>query len=237
MKMRPARFAGICGSLTMLIALGCDTKKSDEMTRAEAKSIASDAWVFGMPLVYIDKQIDVQTDVSKPQGPLAPNNQFSQYRTFPDASNRSIVGLNVDTLSSLAALDLTHGPILLTVPEMGKRFWVMQLIDAWNNVFGAPGSRTVGEKGGNFAIVGPDWKGSLPELWGLAARRRRTATPQHLFTEGNRCDGAEALALADFFLKTHIRPAATKNIATSKPDPGSGKTLVVTTVGLMKLES
>ena len=45
---------------------------------------------------------------------------------------------------------------------MGNRFWLMQLIDAWNNVPHAPGSRTVGGKGGNFAMVGPNWKGTLP---------------------------------------------------------------------------
>ncbi len=45
---------------------------------------------------------------------------------------------------------------------MGNRFWIMQMIDAWNNVPHAPGSRTVGGKGGNFAIVGPGWKGTLP---------------------------------------------------------------------------
>ena len=52
--------------------------------------------------------------------------------------------------------------MVLSIPEMGNRFWLMQIIDAWNNVPHAPGSRTVGGKGGNFAIVGPGWKGTLP---------------------------------------------------------------------------
>lgn len=128
----------------------------------EARALAQEAWVFGMPLVYIEKQIDLVSHVTKPEGPFAPINQFAHYREFPDASNRSIVGLNVDTLYSLASLDLSQGPIVLSVPEMGNRFWIMQLIDAWNNVPHAPGSRTVGGKGGNFAIVGPGWKGTLP---------------------------------------------------------------------------
>ena len=102
------------------IALFERQEKQMDVNASEAGSIASDAWVFGMPLIYIDKQIDVQTHVSKPDGPLAPINQFSQYRTFPDASNRVIVGLNVDTLYSLAALDLSQGPIVLSVPEMGN---------------------------------------------------------------------------------------------------------------------
>jgi hypothetical protein len=43
-----------------------------DVTPAEAKSIATDTWLFGMPLVYIDKQIDASTRVAKPTGPLAP---------------------------------------------------------------------------------------------------------------------------------------------------------------------
>ena len=61
------------------------------------------------------------------------------------------------------SLDLSKEPMVLSVPDMGNRFWVMQIIDAWNNVPHAPGSRTVGSKGGHFAIVGPTWKGTLPE--------------------------------------------------------------------------
>ena len=128
----------------------------------EARALAQEAWVFGMPLVYIEKQIDALTHVTKPQGPLAPINQFAHFREFPDASNKSIVGLNVDTLYSLGQLDLAQGPMVLSIPEMGNRFWLMQIVDAWNNVPHAPGSRTVGGKGGNFAIVGPDWNGRLP---------------------------------------------------------------------------
>ncbi len=52
--------------------------------------------------------------------------------------------------------------MVISIPEMGDRFWIMQLIDAWNNVPHAPGSRTVGSKGGNFAIVGFKWKGTHP---------------------------------------------------------------------------
>ena len=52
--------------------------------------------------------------------------------------------------------------MVLSVPEMDDRFWGMQIIDGWNNVPHAPGSRSVGGKGGNFAIVGPDWEGTIP---------------------------------------------------------------------------
>ena len=74
-----------------------------------------------------------------------------------------MVGLNVDTLYSLASIDLSAGPLVLSMPEMGDRYWLMQLIDAWNNVPAVPGSRTRGGRGGDFAIVGPGWAGKLPD--------------------------------------------------------------------------
>ena len=84
-----------------------------------------------MPLVYIEKKLDSVSHVAKPEGPFAPINQFAHYREFPDASNRTVVGLNVDTLYSLAGLDLAQEPMVLSIPEMGGRYWLMQLIDAW----------------------------------------------------------------------------------------------------------
>ena len=102
------------------------TAQSQQLSAQEARALAQEAWVFGMPLVYIEKQIDSVSHVTKPEGPFAPINQFAHYREFPDASNKSIVGFNVDTLYSLASLDLSQGPIVLSVPEMGNRFWIMQ---------------------------------------------------------------------------------------------------------------
>ena len=135
---------------------------SSTLTPAEAKSLARDAYLFGMPLVFIEKQSDYQTHATKVEKTKAPVNQFLHYRAFVNASDRSVVGFNVDNLYSFANLDLSKEPIILSIPDMGKRFWLMQLIDAWNGVPAAPGSRTRGGKGGNFAITGPGWKGQLP---------------------------------------------------------------------------
>ena len=39
-----------------------------DLTPDEARTLAREAWVFGMPLVYIEKQIDALTHVTKPEG-------------------------------------------------------------------------------------------------------------------------------------------------------------------------
>ncbi len=133
------------------------------VSSADASRVAEEAFIFGLPLVYIAVQIDTNTNVANPTGPRAPLNQFAHFRELPDAADQVVVGLNVDTLYSLASFDLSEGPLVLSVPVMGERYWVMQLIDAWNNVPHAPGSRTHGGEGGDFAITGPTWNGELPE--------------------------------------------------------------------------
>jgi len=61
---------------------------------------------------------------------------FEVVAVFPTA------GL-VELIRALADLDLSQEPWVLSVPAMGSRFWVMQLIDTWNGVPHAPGSRSV----------------------------------------------------------------------------------------------
>ena len=68
----------------------------------------------------------------------------------------------MDTLYSLAWLDLSREPVVLHLPEMKGRYYLMQMLDAWTNVFASIGTRTIGEQEGNFAIVGPKWQGALP---------------------------------------------------------------------------
>lgn len=128
----------------------------------EAKTLAKDAFLFGMPLVFVEMQFDFNSHATKAGSTKAPVNQFAHARGFLDASNKTVIGPNVDNLYSLASIDLTNEPIILSTPEMGDRYWQMQIMDAWNGVVAAPGSRTLGGKAEKFAIVGPDWKGQLP---------------------------------------------------------------------------
>ena len=51
---------------------------------------------------------------------------------------------------------------MLAVPDIGKRYYTMQILDAWTNVIASPGTRTTGNGKGAFAIVGPGWRGELP---------------------------------------------------------------------------
>jgi hypothetical protein len=104
------------------------------ITSDEAKTLAKEAFLFGLPVVLVEKQFYIYAAVTKPTGLKSPVNQFGHTCEYPDASNRQVVGLNVDTLYSSAPLDLAEEPIVLSVPAMGNRYWIMQLVNAWNGV-------------------------------------------------------------------------------------------------------
>ena len=100
-------------------------------------------------------------DASRASWP-APANRFTHLGEFPDDRFTDVVSPNVDTLYSTAWLDLHKEPIVLSVPDLGRRYYMMQLLDAWTNVIAAPGTRTTGSGRGAFAMVGPGWRGDLP---------------------------------------------------------------------------
>ena len=132
------------------------------MSADDAMQIGVEAYVFGYPLVLMDATRRVMTAVPRADGRKAPVNQFVHAREFPDHTFADVVSPNADTLYSFAWLDLTEEPMVLSVPDVGQRYYVMQMMDAWTNVFASPGSRTTGNRKGAFAIIGPRWTGKRP---------------------------------------------------------------------------
>jgi len=128
----------------------------------QTMNIATDAYVYGFPLVLMATTRDVMTAVPKPNGRRAPINQFIHIRKFPDSTFTDVVSPNADTLYSAAWIDLLREPMVLSVPAM-SRYYVMQMLDAWTNVFASPGTRTTGNGKGDFAIIGPFWSGGIPD--------------------------------------------------------------------------
>ena len=133
------------------------------LTKEDALAIGEDAYVFGYPLVLMDVTRSTMTATPKVGERKAPVNQFCHMKQFPDPTFTDVVSPNADTLYSSAWIDLTTEPIILSVPAMGDRYYLMEMMDGWTNVFSSPGTRTTGKDKGDFAIVGPGWKGKLPE--------------------------------------------------------------------------
>ncbi len=154
-------------------------------TPEEAEAIATLAYGYGFPLVLMDASRAVMTAVPSVEAQKGPINQFIHVMEFPDDTYRDVVSPNVDTLYSTAWLDLAAEPIVLRVPDLADRYYVMQICDAWTNVFTAPGTRTTGNRAGAFALVGPDWRGTLPaDVQKLAAPTNLVWIIGRTFTAG-----------------------------------------------------
>ena len=105
------------------------------------------------------------------EGPIPINTLYTQpqelfaeplaLQTGP--SSNVAAGVNRDTLLTLGWLDLGKGPQVLHVPDMGGRYYSVQLTDPSNNTnFAYVGKRSTGTKAGDYLITGPNWKGQVP---------------------------------------------------------------------------
>jgi hypothetical protein len=118
------------------------------------------AYLYGYSLVLMDTTRQVITGIGDGQTPI---NHFAHVRVFPDHLFQLVVGPNWDTLYSSAWIDLSVEPIVLSVPDMGSRYYVMPFMDAWTNVFAYVGTRTTGSGPGHYLVTGPGWDGILPD--------------------------------------------------------------------------
>jgi hypothetical protein len=74
-----------------------------------------------------------------------------------------LAGTNHDTLYTTGWLDLSQGPQVLHVPAMAGRYYAVEFVDPWGDVFGYVGRRTTGTRAGDTLISGPGWQGAVPQ--------------------------------------------------------------------------
>jgi hypothetical protein len=138
-------------------------EKIMNMTAAEARAIAKEAYIYGFPMVdNMRVQYAYFTDKKDPDYKAPYNKLFNIPRVFtPD--DKAIQTPNSDTPYSWIGIDLRAEPIVFTVPPIAKeRYWSLQLIDLYTHNFDIPGSRATGNDGGSFLIAGPNWHGENP---------------------------------------------------------------------------
>ena len=124
--------------------------------------LATDAYIYGYPLVTMEMTRRVITNVARPEGTKAPMGHIIKLRQYPDASFRDVTAPNADTLYTTAFVDVGKEPWVLSIPDMKGRYALFPMLDGWTDVFEVPGKRTTGTKAQTYAITGPGWKGTLP---------------------------------------------------------------------------
>jgi hypothetical protein len=128
----------------------------------EAVTIATEAYVFGYPLVTFDMVRRQQTNVAVPDGEHAPMGQLIKMRTYPAVDNHCCAAPNADTLYTIAWLDVSIEPWVVQVPDTGGRYYILPFLDGWSEVFFVASPGTTGSKAQTYVVTGPGWSGALP---------------------------------------------------------------------------
>ena len=132
------------------------------ISEQEAEAIAVDAYVYLYPLVIMDitrkQSTNIEPGKAFGKGPV---NEFTSVPAYPPASFKGVVRVNFDTLYSIAWLDLTKEPMIVSAPNTDGRYYLLPMLDMWTDVFASPGWRTTGTQAGNFLVTPPGWRPDL----------------------------------------------------------------------------
>ncbi|MFB3390054.1 DUF1254 domain-containing protein [Flavobacterium sp. LAR06] len=179
--MKTRHFQFLCLTITGLLfsAAFQSCKKADPINKAEqadklaginvpdiaeTKAIAQEAFIYGLPIVMnyaIMQEYAVNKNSDQFKAPFNEIKNLTHVATYEDTA---IVSPNSDTPYSILWLDLRAEPMVISVPAFEKkRYYSVMLTDGNTYNFGYIGNRSTGIGAGNYLVVGPDWKGTLPK--------------------------------------------------------------------------
>jgi hypothetical protein len=130
---------------------------------ALAQSIGLMGYIYGYPIVDMLKQKHNETHQVRADQPVA--ERINRIAIYPGVLTPKTQGqlraANSDTLYLNGWFDLSQGPVLLEVPEMGDRYYTLAFMDLYSKPHHL-GTRTNGGKAACYALIGPSG-GATPE--------------------------------------------------------------------------
>jgi|HubBroStandDraft_6_1064221.scaffolds.fasta_scaffold27157_2 hypothetical protein len=153
-----SRLSGI--AVAVIVASVCGAGCSSPGTGSTAKpkppvTLAAQAFVWGLPLVV---SMRTAQTFSKAIG----TNHLVSQTNLTGPGPQIVVSPNVDTLYSVAVLDLRSGPEMLTVPAIHNRYYVYQFLDMFTQSFAYVGTRATAGRAGSWVVAAPGWNGQVP---------------------------------------------------------------------------
>jgi hypothetical protein len=175
----PAKLFGAvlaaCVALTGT-AVAADKKATltpDEAKAKQAYAIGVQAYIWGYPMVVMQRSRDAMTKASDaPNTPeqfkktgkfFAPVNQAANAWGMLGPDFSAVQSVNSDTLYTVIWYDSSEEPYVLHLPDTKGRYYTFQFIDAWTNNYRYASTRTMGSQDQDYALVAPGWKGKLPD--------------------------------------------------------------------------
>src|SRR5262245_58567499 len=134
------------------------------VTEEEARAIGVDAYLYFYPLITMDVTRKQSTNIAPgKEFAKGPMNMFTNVPAYPAADMKLVVRVNFDTLYSIAWLDMTKEPMVVSAPNTDGRYYLLPMLDMWSDVFASPGWRTTGTEAADYLVTPPGWSGSVPQ--------------------------------------------------------------------------
>ena len=171
--------AVLCSALMLgLTATAIAAEKKAALTPDEAKAkqayaLGVQAYIWGYPMVVMQKSRDAMTkggdapvtpeQFNKTGKLFAPVNQVANAWGMLGPKFSAVQSGNSDTQYSVTWFDSSKEPYVLHIPDAKGRYYTFQFIDAFTNNFHYASTRTKGSQDQSYALVAPGWHGKLPK--------------------------------------------------------------------------
>jgi hypothetical protein len=133
------------------------------LTSDETAAIAEEAYVFSFPMLAGYRFVFGTFLVPSLPSYRGPLNTITGEPNTLDHTFKDVITPNADMPYSLAALDLRAEPLVLSVPEVTDRYYVLQFEDLFGTNVHYVGSRATGTAAATYLLAGPRWDGALPD--------------------------------------------------------------------------
>lgn len=140
-----------------------------------AAMVGMETYIFGLPAMITYKYVNVVNRI-KVQN-QDPNfkfratgfengifyNQFVHVTTIPNHEIKTQGSPQDDAIYSWMTANIKDEPLIITVPAIKDRYFSVAITDAYMENVEYICSRLGHKNGGSWALVGPNWKGTLPK--------------------------------------------------------------------------
>ena len=132
---------------------GAGTDGEHGVTREQAEALGREAYRYGLPLLeFLRVRTGEHEREGSGQGGQRTAEPLQPRAAFAGPENRTVVAPNVDTLYSIAQLDLGKGPIVLRHPNCASATSCSSSSTRTRTRSGTWGPASTGSKAGRFAI-------------------------------------------------------------------------------------
>lgn len=152
-----------------------DLQRDEKAKEELGYIIGSQAYLYGLPSLRLTEfqygmsnlaKLARKSDSSKFSDPGEAGikfNEFAYLKKLPQADLKIGITPNVDTLYGSVFYNVKKDPLIIQVPTISDRYYSVQITDANLSNVAYLGTRATQSQPGNYALVGPDFNGTLDD--------------------------------------------------------------------------